>query len=122
MYPPQIDLIDDIFTLKRAQSLLSQPLKGDLIGRGMDVPIDLVAPSQGLSIQIRQTVVLDSNHEIIPHKLYCPLHLALGLPAVRPAQDRFKPVEPRKVLKLPVQRGVLLFQKPLDDYLLHVVV
>ena len=28
----------------------------------------------------------------------------------------------REVLKLPVQCGILLLQKPLDDYLLHVVV
>ena len=51
-------------------------------------------------------------------KYLVPVHL----PAVRPAQDGFEPVESCKVLKLPVQRGVLLFQQPLDDHLLHIVV
>ena len=91
MYPPQIDPVDDVLTFKGAQSLFFQPLKGNLIGRGMNVPVDLVAPGQSLSVQVRQTVILDSNHEIIPHKLYGPFHLPFGLPAVRPARMGLNP-------------------------------
>ena len=37
-------------------------------------------------------------------------------------KQRLEPVKSRKVLKLPVQSRVLLFQQPLNDHLLHVVV
>ncbi len=84
----------------------------------MNFAIDLVAPGQGLSVQICQAVVLDPDHEVVPHKLHRPLHFPLGLTSVRPAQDGFESVESREVLELPVQRGVLLLQQPLDDYLL----
>ena len=88
----------------------------------MDFAIDLVAPGQGLSVQICQRVVLDPHHEIISHKLNRPLHFPLGLTSVGPAQNGFESVESREVLKLPVQRGILLLQKLFDGYLLHVVV
>ena len=88
----------------------------------MDFAIDLVAPGQGLSVQVCQIVVLDPHHEIISHKLNRPLHFPLGLTSVRPAQNGFESVESREVLKLPVQRGILLLQKLFDGYLLHVVV
>lgn len=79
----------------------------------MDVPVDLIAPGQGLSVQICQAAVLDSHHEIVPHKLHRPIRLPLRLAPVRLAQDGLEPVESREVLKLPVQRGV---------HLLHVIV
>ena len=89
---------------------------------GMDFAIDLVVPGQGLSVQLCQTVVLAPHHEIISHKLNRPLRFPLGLTSVRPAQNGFESVESRKVLKLPVQCGVLLLQKPLDDYLLRIAI
>ena len=85
---------------------------------GVDVPIDLITPSQGLSIQICQAVVLDPHHKIISDKLPRPLYFPLGLTPIWPAQNGLESIEAREVLKLPVQRGVLLLQKPLDDYLL----
>ena len=66
--------------------------------------------------------MLHPHHEIISHKLHRPLHFPLGLTSVRPAQNGFESVESREVLKLPVHRGILLLQKPLDDYLLHIVI
>nr|WP_325307947.1 hypothetical protein [uncultured Oscillibacter sp.] len=53
LYPPEIDLVDDVLTGKRTQPLFLQPLKGDLVGSGVDLPVDLITPGQGLSIQIR---------------------------------------------------------------------
>ena len=56
MYPAQIDPVDDVLTLKRAQYLFFQPLERNLFGRGMNFAVDLAAPGQSLSVQIRQTV------------------------------------------------------------------
>ncbi len=74
MYPPEVDLVDDVLTGKRTQPLFFQPLKGNFVGGGMDFAIDLITPGQGLSIQVCQGVVLDPHHEIVPHKLHRPLH------------------------------------------------
>ena len=101
LYPPQVDLIDDVLPRKGVQPLFLQPLKGNLVGGGVYVPVDFIASGQRLSIQICQAVVLDPHHEIIPHKLHRPLYLPLRLAPVRPAQDGFEPIESRKVLKLP---------------------
>ena len=84
----------------------------------MDVPVELIAPGQGLSVQVRQTVVLDPHHKIISDKLNRPLYFPLRLTSVWPAQNGLESIEARKVLKLPVQCGVLLLQQPLDDHLL----
>ena len=111
-----------MYSRERAQSLFLQPLKGNLVGGGMDFAIDLVTPGQSLSVQVRQAVVHDPYHEIIPYKLNRPLRFPLRLASIRPAQDGLEPVESREILKLPVQCGVLLLQKPLDDYLLHIVI
>ena len=108
LYPPQIDLVDDVLTGERAQALFFQPLKGNLVGCSVYVPVGLIAPGQGLSIQIRQAVVLDPHHEIVPHELHRPRHRSLRLAPVWPAQDGLEPIEAREVLKLPVQCGVLL--------------
>ena len=102
MYPPQVDLVDDVLTGKRAQPLLFQPLKRNLVRGGMNFAIDLVAPGQGLSVQVRQAVVLDPHHEIISYKLNRPFHFPLGLTPIWPAQDGFESIESREVLKLPV--------------------
>ena len=118
MYPPEVDLVDNVLTGKRTQSLFFQPLKGNFVGGGVDFPIDLIAPGQGLSVQVRQTVVLDPHHKIISHKLHRPLHFSFRLATVGAAQDGLEPVKSRKVLKLPVQSRVLLFQQPLNDHLL----
>ena len=109
---------DDVLTGKRAQSLFFQPLKGNLVRGGVNLAIDLIAPGQGLSVQVRQAVVLDPHHEIISDKMHRPLYFPFRLTPIWPAQDGFEPIESREVLKLPVQCGVLLLQKPLDDYLL----
>ena len=85
---------------------------------GMDFAIDLITLSQGFSIQICQAVVLDPDHEVVPHKLHRPLHFSFRLDTVGPAQNGFESVESRKILKLPVQSRVLLFQQPLNDHLL----
>ena len=82
-------------------------------------------PSQAGAIlkeRARERVILAPHHEIVSHKLYRPRYLPLRLPTIRPAQDGFEPIRSRKVLKLPVQRGILLLQKPLDHHLLHVIV
>jgi len=84
----------------------------------MNFAIDLITPSQGLSIQICQAVVLDPDHEVVPHKLHRPLHFSFRLATVGAAQDGLEPVKSCKVLKLPVQSRVLLFQQPLNDHLL----
>ena len=110
------------FSGEGAQPLLFQPLKRNLVRGGMNFAIDLITPSQGLSIQICQAVVLDPDHEVVPHKLHRPLHFSFRLATVGAAQDGLEPVKSRKVLKLPVQSRVLLFQQPLNDHLLHVVV
>ena len=68
----------------------------------MDFPIDLVAPRQSLSVEIRQAFVLDSDHEVVPHKLNRPFYFPFGLSAVGAAQDGLESVESRKVLKLAV--------------------
>ena len=81
-----------------------QPFKGNLAGGAVNLPIDLIAPGQGLSIQICQAVVLDPDHEVVPHKLHRPLHFSFRLAPVGAAQDGLETVKPRKVLKLPVQR------------------
>ena len=122
LYPPKVDLVDDVLTGKRAQALFFQPLKGNLVGGGVYLAVDLVAPGQSLSVQVRQAVVLDPHHEIISYKLNRPLHFPLGLTSVRPAQDGLKPIESREILELPVQCGVLLLQQPFNDYLFHVIV
>ena len=82
-------------------------------------------PSQAGAIlkeRARERVILAPHHEIVSHKLYRPRYLPLRLPTIRPAQDGFEPIGSREVLKLPVQRGILLLQKPLDHHLLHVIV
>ena len=53
LYPPQVNFVDDVLAGEGAQTLLFQPLKGNLVGSGVDIPVDLIAPGQGLSIQIR---------------------------------------------------------------------
>ena len=144
MYPAQIDFVDDVLALKRAQSLFFQTLERDLVGGGVDFAVDLVtggelaarpreaplgAQARACPFRSARELYLIPTMKLrpragfaLPHKLYGSLHLPFGLPAVRLAQDGLEAVETRKVLKLPVQRGVLLFQQPLDDYLLHVVV
>ena len=102
LYPPEVDLVDNVLTGKRTQSLFFQPLKGNFVGGGVDFPIDLIAPGQGLSVQVRQTVVLDPHHKIISDKLHRPLHFSFRLTPIWPAQDGFEPIESREVLKLPV--------------------
>ena len=52
MYPAQVDLIDDVLPRERIQTFFLQPLKGDLIGGGMDFAIDLVAPAISLSAMV----------------------------------------------------------------------
>ena len=88
----------------------------------MNLSIDLVASGQSLSVEIRQAVVLDSDHEVFPHKLNCPFYFFFGLSTVWAAQDGLESIESRKVLKLAVKGAVFLFQQPLDYYLFHVVV
>ena len=46
MYPAQINLVDDVLTLQRAQSLFFQPLEGDLVGRSMNLAVDLIAEGE----------------------------------------------------------------------------
>ncbi len=111
-----------MYSRERVQALLFQSFKGNLTGGGVDFAINLIAPGQGLSIQICQVVVLDPDHEVVPHKLHRPLHFSFRLAMVGPVQDGLETVTSRKVLKLPVQRRVLLFQQPLDDNLLYVVI
>ena len=122
MYPPKVDFVHDILTFQRAQALFFESLKRNIVGSSVNFPVDLVAPRQGLSIEIRQAVVLDSNHEVVPHKLNRPLLLAFRLSPVGAAQDGFKAVESRKVFKLPVQGAVFLFEKSFHYHLLHVVI
>ena len=132
MYPPQIDPVYDVLTLKRTQALFFQPFERDFIGRGVDFAVDLVAEgelaarpreaplgAQARACPFRSARLLYLMPTMkfrpragfaLPHELYRPFHLPFGLPAVRPAQDGLEAVESRKVLKLPVQRGVLLFQ------------
>ena len=69
--------------------------------------------SSAAVLRVLVCVLLDSKR---------PLHFPLGLTSVGPAQNGFESVESREVLKLPVQRGILLLQKLFDGYLLHVVV
>ena len=88
----------------------------------MHFGIYFVTPRQGLSIEVRKAAVLDSNHEIVPDKLDGSLHLALGLSPVWATEDGLVTVESGEVLELPVQCGILLFQQPFDDHLLHIVV
>ena len=95
-----------------------QPLKGNLVGGGVYLAVDLVAPGQSLSVQVRQTVVLDPHHKIISDKLHRPLYFPLRLTPIWPAQNWLESIEAREILKLPVQRGVLLLQQSLDDHLL----
>ena len=64
MHPPQVDLIDDVLPRERVQPLFLQPLKGDLIGGGVYVPINFIAPGQRLSIQICQAVVFDPHSQL----------------------------------------------------------
>ena len=52
MYPPQVDFIDDVLTGERIEALSFQPVKGDLIGGGVNLAIDLVAPGQSLSVEV----------------------------------------------------------------------
>jgi hypothetical protein len=88
----------------------------------VNLSIDLVAPGLRLSIEIWKVFVFDSDHKIIPYKLYCPFYLSFCLPSIGPAQDGLKAVKASEVLELPVQRGVFLFQKTFDYHLFHVVV
>ena len=74
MYPAQIDLVDDVLTFQRAQSLFFQLLEGDLVGCGVNLAIDFVAPGQSLSVEVCQRVLLNPNHEIILYKLYRAFH------------------------------------------------
>lgn len=66
----------------------------------MYLPVDLVAPGEGLTVEVIQRCVLDAHHEIVPHERHGPFHFALGLTPVWPAQYRLKPVESGEVLKL----------------------
>ena len=65
LYSPQVDFVDNVLAGERAQSFFFQPLKGNFVGGGVYFPVHLVAPGQGLSVQVRQAVVLDPHHEII---------------------------------------------------------
>ena len=144
MYPAQIDFVDDVLTFQGVQSLFFQPLERDLVGRGVNFAVDFVAGGE-LAARPREAPLgaqaracpFRSARELyliptmkfrpragfaLPHKLDGPFHFPFGLPTVRPAQNGLEAVKPRKVLKLPVQRGILLFQQPLDDHVLHVVV
>ena len=77
-----------MYSQERGLSLLFfQPLKGNLIGGGVDFDINLIAPGYGRSILVCQRIVLDPHHEIIPYKLNGPLYLPLRLTSIRPAQD-----------------------------------
>jgi hypothetical protein len=102
LYPAKIDFVDDILACQRVKALFFQPLKWRFTRCGVYFSIDLVTPRKGLSVQIVQRIVFDSDHEVVTDKLHSALHLALGLTTVWPAQNRFEPVKPRKVLKLPV--------------------
>lgn len=68
----------------------------------MNLSIYLVAPSQSLSVEICQAVVLDSDHEVVPDKLDSSFHFSFCLSTVWAAQDGLESIESRKVLKLAV--------------------
>ena len=72
LYPPEVDLINDVLSGEGTQSLLFQPLKGNFICGRMNLSIDFVTPGQSLAVQICEGDVLDHHHKIIPHKLNCP--------------------------------------------------
>ena len=73
------------------------------------MPASCYSLSSAAILRVLVCVLLDSKR---------PLYFPLRLPPVGPAQNGLESIEAREVLKLPVQRGVLLLQKPLDDYLL----
>ncbi len=52
----------------------------------------------------------------------CSFDLSLYLTSVRSVQNRFKSIETSKILKLPVQCRILLFEQAFYNYLLHVIV
>ena len=93
LYTSQVDFADDVLTSKRARLLLFHPLKGNFVCGGVKLPVDLVTPGQRLSMQVCQRVILDSNHEIVPHKLYRLLYFPLRLPSVRPAHNGLEPAK-----------------------------
>ena len=50
MCPPEVDLVNDVLSGKRTQPLFFQLLKGDLVGGGVYLAVDLVTPGQSLSV------------------------------------------------------------------------
>ena len=83
----------------------------------MDLRVDLVAPLDGLAVDIVQRCELEPHEEVASDELAGPLDLSLGLCAVlaRLAQARNEFMMGNEILEQNVPDGIRRLEHPLGD-------